>query len=130
MSEYIICKGHKPSTFKFGIIPIQLDDFLKKQAFKIWGGQNEVWTIKIGEKDIDFYLTKAQMEINNGIEFKKTEFYNIIDELLKNKIKIAMWYDIYCEDLPLCENKHEVLRECYNGIVDISGMCEVYFMMN
>ncbi len=49
---------------------------------------------------------------------------------LKNKIKIAMWYDIYCEDLPLCENKQEVLRECYNGIADISGMCEVYFMMN
>ncbi len=83
MSEYIICKGHKPSTFKFGIIPIQLDDFLKKQAFKIWGGHNEVWTIKIGEKDIDFYLTKAQMKINNGIEFKKTEFYNIIDEFKK-----------------------------------------------
>lgn len=53
----------------------------------------------------------------------------IINELLESGFKIAMWYSTYCEDLPLCKSKIEVLDTCYNGIVDVSGMCEVYFMM-
>lgn len=129
MSECMICKGMKPNNFKFGIVAIELDDFLRAQASKIWSDNDEVWTINIEEKDIDFYLTKAQEEINRGIAFEKTYFYKIINELLKNGIKIAMWYDTYCEDLPLCKNNIEVLNACYNGIVDVSGMCEVYFMM-
>lgn len=129
MSECMICKGHKSNNFKFGIVAIELDDFLREQASKIWGDTDEVWTINIKEKDIDFYLTKAQEEINRGIIFEKTDFYMIINELLMNGLKIAMWYDTYCEDLPLCKNKMEVLDACYNGIVDVSGMCEVYFMM-
>ncbi|MBO4997316.1 MAG: hypothetical protein J6D02_04890 [Lachnospira sp.] len=34
MSECIICKGHKPNNFKFGIAAIELDDFLREQASK------------------------------------------------------------------------------------------------
>lgn len=129
MSECIICKGHKPSNLKFGIVAIELDDFLRNQVFKIWSDINQTWTITIEGKDIDFYLTKAQEEVNRGNAFEETSFYMILNELLKNGFKIAMWYDTYCEDLPLCKNQIEVLEACYNGIVDISGMCEVYFRM-
>ncbi len=129
MSECLICKGHKPNNLKFGIVAIELDDFLREQASKIWSDTGEIWTINIKEKDIDFYLTKAQEEINKGILFEKTDFYMIMSELLENGFKIAMWYDTYCEELPLCESKREVLDACYNGIADVSGMCEVYFMM-
>lgn len=129
MSECIICKGNKPSNLKFGIVAIELDDFLRKQISKIWNDNNQIWTIIIKGKDIDFYLTKAQEEMNEGIAFEKTFFYIIINELLENGFKIAMWYDTYCENLPLCRNQTEVLKACYNGIVDISGMCEVYFRM-
>lgn len=130
MSECMICKGHKSGNLKFGIVAIELDDFMRKQASKIWCDTDEIWTISIKEKDIDFYLTKAQQEINKGIIFEKTDFYMIMNELLDSGCKIAMWYDTYCENLPLCKNKIEVLDACYNGIVDISGMCEVYFMMD
>lgn len=129
MSECMICKGQKPNNFKFGIVAIELDDFLREQASKIWSDTDEVWTISIKEKDIDFYLTKAQEEINKGVVFEKTDFYMIINELLESGFKIAMWYDTYCEDLPLCKSKIEVLDTCYDGIMDVSGMCEVYFMM-
>lgn len=130
MSECIICKGHKSSNLKFGIVAVELDDFLQEQASKIWKYTDEIWTIKIKEKCIDFYLTKAQREINEGVAFEKTDFYIIINELLESGFKIAMWYSTYCEDLPLCRSKEEVLNACYEGIVDISGMCEVYFMMD
>ena len=129
ISECIICKGHKPSDLKLGIAVIELDDFLRNQVSKIWSDTNQIWTITIEGKDIDFYLTKAQEEINRGIAFEKTDFYIILNELLQNGFKIAMWYDTYCEDLPLCRNQMEVLEACYNGIADISGMCEVYFRM-
>lgn len=41
-----------------------------------------------------------------------------------------MWYDTYYEELPVCRNAEEVLNTCYMGIVDESGMCEVYFVMD
>ena len=129
MSEFIICKGHKLNNLKFGMVAIELDDFLREQASKIWSNTDEIWTINIKEKDIDFYLTKAQEEINKGITFEKTDFYVIMNELLESGFKIAMWYDTYSEDLPLCRSKIEVMDACYNGIVDVSGMCEVYFKM-
>lgn len=129
MSECIICKGNKINNLKFGMVAIELDDFLREQAPKIWGNADEIWTINIKEKDIDFYLTKAQREINMGINFEETDFYIIMNELLDSGFKIAMWYDTYCEDLPLCRSKIEVMDACYNGIVDVSGMCEVYFKM-
>lgn len=130
MSECIICKGYKPNNLNHEIVVVELDCFLQEQASKIWNCVDEIWTVKIKEKDIDFYLTKAQREINEGTAFEKTDFYMIMNELLESEIKIAMWYDTYCEDLPLCRTKEEVLKACYEGIVDISGMCEVYFMMN
>ncbi len=130
MSECIICKGYKPNSLKFGIVTVEADDFLREQASKIWKDMDDIWTVKINGKDIDDYLTKAQGEMNEGIAFEKTDFYLIMSELLKNEVKIAMWYDTYCEDLPLCGSKEEVLNACYEGIADISGMCEVYFVMN
>ncbi|MBQ8527052.1 MAG: hypothetical protein IJ429_01135 [Lachnospiraceae bacterium] len=130
MSECIICKGYKTSNLNFEIVSVELDCFLQEQALKIWKDTDEIWTIKIKEKDIDSYLTKAQKEISQGIAFEETEFYMIINELLASNVKIAMWYDTYCEDLPMCKTKEEVLKACHDGIADISGMCEVYFMMD
>lgn len=128
MSECLICKGKKQINFKEEIEIVELDPFLQKYASLIWNDCNDVWTIKIAEKDIDFYLTKAQVEIQNGIAYEDTKFYLIIKELLKNDIKIAMWYSEFYENLPLCKDEVQVLELCYEGITDISGMCEVYLM--
>ena len=127
-SECLICKAKKPIDFKEGIEIVELDSFLQKYASLIWNDSNDVWTIKIAEKDIDFYLTKAQVEIQNGIAYEDTKFYLIMKELLKNDVKIAMWYSEFYEDLPLCKDEIQVLELCYEGITDISGMCEVYLM--
>lgn len=128
MSECLICKAKKPIDFKEGIEIVELDSFLQKYASLIWNDSNDVWTIKIAEKDIDFYLIKAQVEIQNGIAYEDTKFYLIMKELLKNDVKIAMWYSEFYEDLPLCKDEIQVLELCYEGITDISGMCEVYLM--
>lgn len=128
MSECLICKAKKQIDFKEGIEIVELDSFLQKYASLIWNDSNDVWTIKIAEKDIDFYLTKAQVEIQNGIAYEDTKFYLIMKELLKNDVKIAMWYSEFYEDLPLCKDEIQVLELCYEGITDISGMCEVYLM--
>lgn len=128
MSECLICKAKKPIDFKEGIEIVELDSFLQKYASLIWNDSNDVWTIKIAEKDIDFYLTKAQVEIQNGIAYEDTKFYLIMKELLKNDVEIAMWYSEFYEDLPLCKDEIQVLELCYEGITDISGMCEVYLM--
>ena len=124
MSECIICMGDKPQKINKWATVLPLDNFLGPIALELWGAQ-DAWTIP----DIDYYLTKAQSEMNNGIKFEETEFYTIICLLLDSGVKIAMWYDIYYEDLPICTSKEEILSECYTGITDISGMCEVYFMM-
>lgn len=126
MSECLICKGKKPNNLKEGIEVVELDSFLQKYASLIWNDSSDVWTIKITGKDIDFYLTKAQVDIQNMIPYENTKFYLIMKELLKNGIKIAMWYSEFYEDLPLCKGEKEVLEVCHEGIVDISGMCEVY----
>ena len=128
MSECLICKGKKPDNLKKGIRVTELDSFLQKCASEIWNDIGDVWTIKIVGNDIDFYLTKAQADIQNGVAYEDTKFYSIMKELLMYDIKIAMWYDEFYEDLPLCKDEIEVLEICYEGIVDISGMCEVYFM--
>lgn len=128
MSECLICKAKKQIDFKEGIEIVELDPFLQKYASLIWNDSNDVWTIKIAEKDIDFYLTKAQVEIQNGTAYEDTKFYLIMKELLKNDVKIAMWYSEFYENLPLCKDEIQVLELCYEGITDISGMCEVYLI--
>ena len=127
-SECLICKGPKPSIKDERITIIPLDEFLSSVALEIWGNV-DAWTIKFNDMDIDNILTKSQVDVNSGVEFEKTEFYTIICLLINHGVKIAMWYDIYSEDLPICKNRKEVLIECYRGITDISGMCEIYFKM-
>lgn len=129
MSECLICRGSRNVNISNKILIYEPGNFLKDIAFKLWG-DCDVWTIKINGKDIDYYLTDAQYEMNKGIGFEKTELYNILNELVDSGIKLAMWYDTYYEDLPLCTTKEEVLSICRDGIMDVSGMCEVYFIMN
>lgn len=41
-----------------------------------------------------------------------------------------MWYDDYVEELNVCNTKDEVLKACYEQIMDENGMCEVYIVLN
>lgn len=130
MSEYILCKGKKDKLDILNSILItETDVFMKKVASTIWL-DDDVWSIKVDGKEIDYYLTKAQKDIINGLDFLETELYKIISELIDCNISFAMWYDIYYEDLPIYTDKMTVKDACYNGIIDISGMCEVYLIYN
>ena len=129
MSEYIICKGNRTSDFGMGISVVDLDDFLLEMSLKVWTDCYDIWTIEMSGESIDYYLTKAQEDIARNIRFQETIFYKIITNLLSKDVKVAMWYDTYCEGLPLCGSITEVLKRCYDGMIDPSGMCEVYFKM-
>ncbi|MBQ4282906.1 MAG: hypothetical protein IJB96_03150 [Lachnospira sp.] len=127
MNEYIICKSDIMIELGNGISVIEPGEFLSELSFKVWPEGTEVWTIEINGRSIDYYLTEAQYEIGKGIVFEKTKFYEIITQLIGNGVKVAMWYDTYCEELPICNGLSEVYSTCYSGITDGSGMCEVYF---
>lgn len=49
---------------------------------------------------------------------------------MDNHVRFAMWYDIYVEKLELCNTKEDVLKTCYEQIMEESGMCEVYIVFN
>ena len=129
MSEYIICKGNRKADFERCISVVELDDFLKEMSLKVWPDCYDIWTIEINGYGIDYYLTKAQEDLARNTKFQETVFYKIITNLLGNDVKVAMWYDTYCESLPLCKSVTDVLKICYDEIVAPSGMCEVYFTM-
>jgi len=128
MSECIICKGKKPKDIGREFDFYELDDFEASVAPYIWD-ESDIWTIKVNGLSIDFYLTQAQEDINHGIAYKNTKFYNIISKLICSNVKLAMWYDIYYENLPVYNTLDDILSLCYMGIIDSSGMCEVYFKM-
>ncbi|WP_304577006.1 hypothetical protein [Romboutsia ilealis] len=129
MSECILCKGDKKQlediSERFSIL--KLDGFMKNVACKIWP-DNEAWSLLIDGKEIDYYLTKAQKEMNDGVDFSATEICDIISVLMERNISFAMWYDIFYEDLPVYKNELEVKSSCCEGIRDVSGMCEVYLL--
>lgn len=128
MSECIICKGKKPKDIGNEFVFYGLNDFEASVAPYIWD-EPDIWTIKVNGLSIDFYLTQAQEDINHGIAYKDTIFYNIISKLICSNVKLAMWYDIYYEDLPVYNTLDDILSLCYMGITDSSGMCEIYFKM-
>ena len=128
MSECIICKGKKPTDIGDKFMICETDSFESMVAKYIWD-EVDIWTVKVNGYSIDFYLTKAQEEINQGESYKSTEFYKIISKLISSNVKLAMWYDIYYENLPVYNTLDEILSACYKGITDSSGMCEVYFQM-
>ena len=39
-------------------------------------------------------------------------------------------YEEYIEELNVCNTKDEVLKTCYEQIMNESGMCEVYIVFN
>ena len=128
MSECIICKGNSQlSALGFSIA--NAGDFLKRGAFWL-GGTDDIWTFRYKGKEIDSIITDAQSQMQNGIRYQDTQIYELLNCLIDNHICFAMWYDIYVEDLDLCGTKDEVLRTCYEQIMDESGMCEVYIVSN
>ena len=128
MSECIICKGNSQlSAWGFSIA--NAGDFLKRGAFWL-GGTDDIWTFQYKGKEIDSIITDAQSQMQNGIRYQDTQIYELLNCLIDNHICFAMWYDIYVEDLDLCSTKDEVLRTCYEQIMDESGMCEVYIVSN
>lgn len=128
MSECIICKGNKELS-ALGFSTVEADDFLMRGAFWL-GGTSDIWTFKYMGKEIDAIITEAQSQMQNGMRFEDTQIYKLINCLIDNKICFAMWYDVYVEDLDLCNTKEEVLKTCYEQIMDESGMCEVYIVSN
>lgn len=128
MSECIICKGNgQLSGLGFSIV--DACDFLMRGAFWL-GSTSDIWTFKYKGKEIDSIITDAQSQMHNGIRYEDTQIYKVLNCLIDNNICFAMWYDVYVEDLDLCNTKDEVLKVCYEQIMDESGMCEVYIVSN
>lgn len=128
MSECIICKGNAQlSSLGFSIA--DADDFLMRGAFWL-GGTNDILTFEYEGKEIDTIITDAQSQMHSGMRYEDTQIYKLINCLIDNNICFAMWYDVYLEDLDLCNTRDEVLRACYEQIMDESGMCEVYIVSN
>jgi len=128
MSECIICKGSSQlSALGFSIL--DTNDFLMRGAFWL-GGTGDIWTFKYNGKEIDSIITDAQSQMHKGIQYQDTQIYKLLNCLIDNNIRFAMWYDGYVENLDLCNTKDEVLKACYEQIMDESGMCEVYIVSN
>lgn len=128
MSECVICKGNDQlSALGFSIVDVS--DFLLRGAFWL-GGKEGIWTFKYEGKEIDSIITDAQSQMHNGIRYEDTQIYKLLNCLIDNNICFAMWYDVYIEDLNLCNTKDEVLKVCYEQIMDESGMCELYIAFN
>ena len=130
MSECIICKGNEEKLINKGFIIKNVDSFLSKGVFWIGNQNDNIWTFSYMGKEIDTIITDAQKQMQNGIPFEETIIYSVINLLFDNHISFAMWYDIYVDDLDICKTKKDVLDTCYNHIMDISGMCEIYIVSN
>lgn len=130
VSECIICKGGNISLIKKGFHIKEIDYFLSRGIFWISSNNNQVWTFDFLGKEIDTIITEAQSQIQEGILYEETLIYKVLNILIDNHISFAMWYDIYIDDLDVCKSKKEVLETCYNQIMDLSGMCEVYIVYN
>ena len=130
MSEAIICKGDKTNLISKGFRIREIDDFLCQGAFWIDSNINQLWSFYYLDKDIDTIITDAQEQMHNGRLYEETLIYKVLNSLIDNHISFAMWYDIYADELEVCKSKKEVLETCYNGIMDESGMCEVYIAFN
>ena len=103
MSECIICKGNSQlSALGFSIL--DTNDFLMKGAFWL-GGTNDIWTFKYNGKEIDTIITDAQSQMHKGIRYQDTQIYKLLNCLIDNNIRFAMWYDVYVENLDLCNRK-------------------------
>lgn len=128
MSEYIICKGNvQLSDLEISIV--DTNNFLMRGSF--WLGEtSDIWTFKHKGKEIDNIITDAQSQMHKGVRYQDTQIYKLLNCLVNNNIRFAMWYDIYVDNLELCNTKDEVLKVCYEQIMDTSGMCEVYIVSN
>ena len=79
MSEYILCRGNKPSENNEKIQICEIDDFLREKASAIWGNDNSVWTLMFNGHEIDDLLTDAQSNIKSGqLCYEETDFYKLI----------------------------------------------------
>jgi hypothetical protein len=125
MSEYILCKGKVPvDELKQGMIyHYSLDNFCEKVCQLYWSNEKkeDIWTM-----EIDHYLTDAQVQIYNGIKFENTEIYSVLTQLLQYNLEIIMWYSDFYNDIPIVYSEQEFFKKVFNGIIDISGMCEIY----
>jgi len=125
MSELILCKG-KISLEKLGenkIVYYPFGDIREEVCLFYWKDKNkdDIWTV-----EIDHYLTEAQVQIYDGVEYEKTKIYCIFKQLLEYDLEIIMWYSDFYDDIPIVYSEQNFLKEVLNGITDKSGMCEVY----
>ena len=64
------------------------------------------------------------------VEYKDTDIYKLLVELVDKNISFVMWYDEFWESIDLFSDIKEILKVCYEQILDKSGMCEVYIWYN
>ena len=128
ISECIVCKGNNAKILDKGFVIKNADAFLKRGAFWIGGPNDDIWSFNYKGRDIDAILTDSQRQISEGVPFEDTQIYAVITTLIDSNISFAMWYDIFVENLDVCKSKEEVLKACYNQVINVSGMCEVYIV--
>lgn len=128
MSEYMICKGSTKGLAQPGLDIEKADDFLNKAAYWLGDDKENIWTFRFENKETDTLLTDAQAQLQKGVRYEDTLIYKVLNILMDNNIAFAMWYSDYFDDLDICRTKEDVLKNCYDGITDKSGMCEVYLV--
>lgn len=126
MSEYILCRGKEINKLPPYINVVKANLFLENVARVLWEDKN-AWTITVANHSIDYFLLEAKEEIVSGLQLNETKLFEIIRELTIHKIQFAMWYDVFYDELPKCKELSDIYDLCMEGIMDKSGMCEVYF---
>lgn len=128
LSECIICCGNSECLLDENIEINEVDPFLMKGAVWIDKISKDIWTFRYQEKQIDAIITEAQAQMHETVLYEETLIYRILNLLIDNHISFAMWYDIYMDDLNVCKSREDVLKTCYEQIMDKSGLCEVYIV--
>jgi hypothetical protein len=127
MSECVLCSGD--SSKLSGAFEIyEPDEWLLNAAGYLQGA--ETWSFSYKGKEIDTIITDAQEQLQCGIEYKDTDIYKLLVELVDKNISFVMWYDEFWESIDLFSDIKEILKVCYEQILDKSGMCEVYIWYN
>lgn len=128
MSQFLLCKGVPPEKivgFKIIQYPFSMP-WLDKASQILWGNDNEsIWTVLIESQpiDIDFCFTDAQKKSYSMELFKQTTLYYLLNEILRNKVDIVLWYSEIHNDIHKVKSKADFFEKVYEGIK--SDFCEV-----
>ena len=129
MSQFALFKGEIPTMPGLETKKYPFDGLIEKVCLYHWKNvdKSNIWTIKsLNNEEFDYFFCEAQREINLGYEFAETKIYSLLNEILATQTEAFFWYSEYYDDLPLIKTIPNVLSSVYEGIVNETGMCEVY----